>query len=253
MSAMLESSPLDWSYFDAHRGLEASGLSYDPEAAKVHCGRALGRQEIAVYSSHFAVIEQFVARAREEFLLILEDDVILDTAFPIAEFAQYCQSLGMDYVRLFGRHHADTVCLGYFYDRNIIRYKSTPAGTQAYLLTLRGAKILVDNLHHVVNTPDRVMDRFWEVGLPIYGIWPFPVLERFSPTQIPMPTPSSGELSSAQWSQWILFRIREKARKIAANVGLRGSDARIRAHAGEFRQIDGKGPSFAQSVAGQTR
>ena len=235
MSTMLAETPLSWSFFDAHRGLDAADLRYDPDAIKLTFGRTLGRQEIAVYSSQYAVITSFLETSSAEFLLVLEDDVLLDTAFPMEQFAVYCGSLGMDYIRVFGRHYAAAEKVGFFYDRNLIRYRTSPQGAQGFILTRRGARIMVEGLKSVSATIDVAMDSFWQLDLPVYGIFPYPAIERYSLSQIPVPEPDV--LSARERRIWTGNRVLQKARKMSANVALRRADARVRAAAGHFRQI----------------
>ncbi len=235
MTEMLERFPVKWSYFDAHTSLANTDLNYDPDQAKRRFGRTLGPQEVAVYSSHFEVMKQFLARGEADFLLILEDDIILDPDFPLQEFADFCADTGIDYMRLFGKHFADGVRLGFFYDRALVRYKSSPAGTQAYLVSRHGAKVFTDKFRAVVATPDLAMDRFWETQLPLYGLFPYPVIERFTPTSIPIPP--NPQLSTAERLERHFNRVLDKAAEIGANLRLMRSDAALRRRLPAFRQV----------------
>src|ERR1700722_7497164 len=124
IEAMFEGTGLDWSYFDAHISLKHSGLRYDLDEVKKRFGRTLSVPEIAVCSSHVAVLHEFLERGSTEYVLVLEDDVVFDTDFPLGEFAAFCAEKGIDYIRLFGKHYAAAVRLGFFFDRSIVRYKS---------------------------------------------------------------------------------------------------------------------------------
>ena len=92
---MLAESEFNWSYFDAHRQLACEELSYDEDKARLRFGRGLARQEVAVFSSHYGVWKQFLARGAGEYLLVMEDDLILDTDFPLQEFVAFCASAGL--------------------------------------------------------------------------------------------------------------------------------------------------------------
>jgi glycosyl transferase, family 25 len=236
MAAMLERLSVKWSYFDAHTSLANTDLHYDPSEAKRRFGRTLGAQEIAVYSSHFEVLKQFLARGESDFVLVLEDDIILDTAFPLQEFADFCADKSIDYMRLFGKHFADGVRLGFFYDRAVVRYKSSPAGAQAYLVSRHGARIITEKFRSIIATPDLAMDRFWESQLPLYSLFPYPVIERFSPTSIPIPR-AGDELSSSERLVRAFNRVIDKASKIGANLLLKRSDAALRRRLPAFRQV----------------
>jgi GR25 family glycosyltransferase involved in LPS biosynthesis len=248
ITKQLGDTTLMWSFFDAHTGLAADGLKYDPERAKCYFGRTLGRQELAVYSSHYAVMRDFLDRSPKDFALILEDDILFDLEFPLDDFCKVCNNLNIDYIRLFGKHYAEAERIGFFYDRNMIRYKTTPAGAQAYLISKRGAAILIDKLQDVIATPDRAMDRFWHTKLPVYGIFPYPFLERYSQTQIPMPH-ADNELTFLQRKFWFGFLCVEKARKIAANAVLHREDMKIRRSAGAFTQIMRSAPNPNKMIA----
>jgi glycosyl transferase, family 25 len=236
IEAMFEGTGLDWSYFDAHTSLKYSGLRYDLDEVKRRFGRTLSVPEIAVCSSHVAALNQFLQRGSTEYVLVLEDDVVFDTDFPLPEFSAFCAEKGIDYIRLFGKHYAAAVRLGFFFDRSIVRYKSSPAGAQAYLMSKAGARKFLEEYRSVDATVDLAMDRFWSLELPIYSIFPYPIIERYSPTSIPMPA-SVKERSRWENLVWQSNRTVAKLRKIYANIKLRGADRRMQRESWHFRQI----------------
>ncbi|MEY9534896.1 glycosyltransferase family 25 protein [Sinorhizobium fredii] len=235
-STMLADCGVEWSYFDAHTALACKELRYDEARARQHFGRALTVQEIAVFSSHYAIWMAFLDHGESDYLLVLEDDVILDIDFPIQQFAEFCGGLGLDYVRLFGKHFAPANRLGFFFDRSIVRFNTTPAGAQAYLLSKAGARRLVERCQLVDGTIDLVMDSFWRTGLPIYSIFPYPVIERFTPTSIPVPS-TMGRLSRTERWMWNLHRAANKLAKIRVNARLGSSDAEMRRRMPAFHQV----------------
>ena len=235
---LFEGTGLNWSYFDAHTSLNHPGLRYDLSEVKKRFGRTLSAPEIAVCSSHVAVLNDFLERGSTEYVLILEDDVIFDTDFPLDEFSVFCLEKGIDYIRLFGKHYAEALRLGFFFDRSIIRYKTSPAGAQAYLMSKNGARLFIENYRSIDATVDLAMDRFWNLPLPIYSIFPYPIIERYSPTSIPMP-PDVRELTILENLQWYGNRTITKAKKIRANFALRTSDRRMKREAWRFQQISG--------------
>lgn len=236
-SNMLAGSGLEWSYFDAHTRCACEELCHDQQRARLHFGRDLTLQEIAVFSSHYAVWKQFIARGKSDYLLVMEDDLILDINFPLTQFVAFCANAGMDYVRLFGKHYAQAVRLGFFHDRSLLRYRSSPAGTQAYLLSVSGAKQLLHHCRNVDATIDLAMDRFWETGLPLYSLFPYPVIERFIPTSIPMANEAESVLSRLEKFRWDLHRASRKFMKRRADMKLRTMDASLRAKMPAFQQI----------------
>jgi glycosyl transferase family 25 len=236
IEAMFDGTGLDWSYFDAHTSLKYSGLRYDLDEVKKRFGRTLSVPEIAVCSSHVAVLNEFLERGSTEYILVLEDDVVFDTDFPLGEFSAFCAEKGIDYIRLFGKHYAAAVRLGFFFDRSIIRYKSSPAGAQAYLMSKAGARKFLEGYRSVDATVDLAMDRFWSLELPIYSIFPYPIIERYSPTSIPMPAYVQ---ERSRWENlvWQYNRTVTKVQKIYANIKLRSADRRMRRQSWYFRQI----------------
>lgn len=228
--------PQPWSFFDAHTSLANPALQYDEARIRRSFGRTLSAPELGVWSSHYTVIQRFLDNGLYDYLLVFEDDVIFDTEFPVHAFVDLCEERGINYIRLFGKHHADAVRLSFFYDRSIIRYKSSPAGSQAYLISKEGARRLVNGCQTVDATVDLVMDRFWKTGLPIYSVFPFPIIERFTPTSIPMQ--NGGDLSGAERKAFTVNRARNRLLKILENRKLAATDAQFRRKALDFRQIN---------------
>jgi glycosyl transferase, family 25 len=236
VTEMFAGTGLKWSFFDAHNGLLHPGLQYNSTAIKRQFGRTLSVPEIAVYSSHVAVLREFLDRGLAEYILVLEDDVIYDVDFPLIEFAKLCSDQGIEYIRLFGKHYAEAVRLGFFFDRSIVRYKTTPAGAQAYLISRKGARLFIESVESVDATVDLAMDSFWKVGLPIYSIFPYPIIERYSPTSIPIP-PSTNELAASDQLASLCNRAIRKAKKMIANAALNSSDRAMRRGLASFSQI----------------
>jgi glycosyl transferase, family 25 len=236
IEAMFEGTGLNWSYFDAHTSLKHPGLRYDLGEIKRRFGRTLSAPEIAVCSSHVGVLSGFLERGSAEYVLVLEDDVIFDTDFPLDAFSAFCSGKGIDYVRLFGKHYAEAVRLGFFFDRSIVRYKSSPAGAQAYLMSKAGARRFLESYRSIDATVDLAMDSFWNLQLPIYSIFPYPIIERYSPTSIPMP-PHVKELSGWENLVWQCNRTITKLKKIYANMVLGATDRRMKQESWRFRQI----------------
>lgn len=239
MAPMLERTGLLWSFFDAHTGLHSPELRHDEATTRLHYGRALSMAQIAVYSSHFAVIKRFLDESSADYVLILEDDIILDTEFPLREFCSYCATYGLHYVRLFGKHFAKSAHLGFFYDRSLIRHMTTPTGMQGYVMSKFGARIFTDNYRSVDATVDLNIDRFWESKLPLYSIFPYPVIERFTPTSIPIP--SHDALQLAEKLAYNRKRAIDKINKTYANIRLGRGDAKLRLRLPVFSQVSGGG------------
>jgi glycosyl transferase family 25 len=236
IEAMFQGTGLTWTYFDAHTSLSCRGLRYDLGEAKRLFGRTLSNPEIAVCSSHVAVLNEFLERGSANYILVLEDDCIFDTDFPLDDFSAFCAGNGIDYVRLFGKHYAKAVRLGFFFDRSVVRYTTSPAGAQAYLMSKAGARKFLDSYRSIDATVDLAMDKFWITQLPIYSIFPYPIIERYSPTSIPM-QPAMKELSGRESLIRLANRVIEKAKKIGGNLALRALDRDMQRKSWRFRQI----------------
>jgi glycosyl transferase, family 25 len=235
IESLFQGTGLNWSYFDAHTSLQHSDLQYNVGEIKRRF-RPLSGPEIAVCSSHVAVLNNFLERGSTEYILVLEDDVIFDTDFPLDKFSAFCSEKRIDYIRLFGKHYAEAVHLGFFFDRSIVRYLSSPAGAQAYLMSKAGARRFLESYRSIDVTVDLAMDRFWTLQLPIYSIFPYPIIERYSPTSIPMPA-YVRELRGWENLVWHYNRTSTKLKKVWANIALRGTDRRMKRESLRFRQI----------------
>ena len=114
--------------------------------------------------------------------------------------------------------------------------ETSPAGAQAYLMSKAGARLFTEKFRSICATVDLAMDRFWESHLPIYSIFPYPVIERYSPTSIPIP-PRAAELDARDKLAWNCYRAIGKARKIGTNLALATADARMKRESPAFRQV----------------
>jgi glycosyl transferase, family 25 len=231
-----KSLPHDWSFFDAHRSLLHEDLTCDEADLLRHTGRKFSVPQLAVWSSHYTVIKNFLECSQSEYLLVFEDDVVFDTDFPISKAVDLCAQKNIDYIRLYGMYYAPAEKLGYFYDRGLIRYKSSPCGMQAYILSKNGAKKFTDKTRKVEATVDLAIDYFWRTKLPIYAIFPFPVIERYSPSSIPIFSESPLNLRD----KLIVSsnRIVNKLAKIRENVRLRRSDGEFKRSSMPFQQVN---------------
>jgi len=236
MTPMLQRLNFKWSFFEAHTGLQHPDLRHDPLDTKRHYGRELTIPQIAVYSSHYAVWKQYLETGSSDYLLVMEDDIIFDTDFPFETFAGFCAERGIDYVRLFGKHFAPAEWVGYFYDRNLIRQRTTPTGMQGYLLSKTAAQRLTEGVRDVNLAVDLALDSFWDLKLPIYSIHPYPIIERYSPTSIPIPDRAE-PLSAGERLAWNRNRTVNKLKKIWANYALRAADRRLKDMSPPFRQV----------------
>jgi glycosyl transferase family 25 len=120
-----------------------------------------------------------------------------------------------------------------------VRYTTSPAGAQAYLMSKAGARRFLESYRSIDATVDLAMDAFWSTQLPIYGLFPYPIIERYSPTSIPMPAYVK-ELNGRESFIRFFNRTITKARKIIANSRLRNTDRQMMQKAWRFQQISGR-------------
>lgn len=165
---------------------EASTLSYDDGSAYAD-GRTLSPAELSCFASHFDIISSWLENGTSDILLVLEDDVYLDPWFDFRVAASFANSVGLDYLRLYARVWMPARQIVYRARSQLIRFTWSPGGMQAFMLTRKGARRIVDAVArqgHVTRPIDDLIDRYWEVGNPIYALFPSPVLEHCMPTMI---------------------------------------------------------------------
>jgi glycosyl transferase family 25 len=227
-----------WRFFEAHTSLANSKLRYDSELILRTYGDKMTPAQLALCSSHYSVIASFAESSTSDYLLVFEDDVIFDTAFPLDAITTVCRDQGIHYMRLFGMCYTPAEQLSSFYDRAIIRYRSSPAGAQAYILSKEGAARVADTCQEIDSAWDMMLDKFWKTGLPIHSVFPFPTIERWSPTSVPMP--NFGKLALRDWLAWWAYRARCKLLKMLANFQLRQFDEALRKSDQGFQQVSEK-------------
>lgn len=128
--------------------------------------------EIGCYASHLLVCQAIVDRG-QRYALVLEDDVVLKgDLLETLETALAELPKGWDIVRLSSltdRPVMSVAALGH--GRHLVRYSRLPKRTGAQLISLAGArKILEPGLR--VRPIDADLRYGWELGLDSYGIYP---------------------------------------------------------------------------------
>jgi len=178
MRPNLDALPFPWRFFDALGGDAPSCLAVDSPRQEAYFGRALGYGEIGCFKSHYAVMRAFVEEGAADWLLVLEDDVWIDADFPFADFAALFGWNCIDYFRLFARRSKPADVLFATGQRQVIRYRSDPYGTQAYMINRAGAARFIAHAKTIDRPIDDELGRFWEHGLDPYAVYPFPAVER---------------------------------------------------------------------------
>jgi glycosyl transferase family 25 len=162
-------------------------LEYDDYKAYINSRRTLSPAERSCYSSHYAICLDFLNNTDADFLFVIEDDVYIDPYFNFEYAIEMMSDADMDYLRLFCRAHAPAQTVIYKGKYQIVRYNWSPGGTQAYLLSRRGARNLADHIRteKFISRPiDIEMDRSWATKNSVFAIFPQPALEFNFPTTI---------------------------------------------------------------------
>jgi glycosyl transferase family 25 len=203
---------LAWGFFDALRQPELP-LSYNENLAVSRFGRTLKPGEIGCYASHFAVWGLFLASDAQQ-LLVLEDDVMVD--WPAIE--QLCRhdlaGKGIHVLKLFATHPLSTTVAKYKLlsdHSHLLLIHGYAYGTQAYVLTRRGAAALRAACAAMYMPIDWAMSRYWDYRLPNYAIFPFAVLERHGPSTIEHTQSVGGASRRRQRLRRLAWRLKERA------------------------------------------
>ena len=186
-STRARGATLEWSYFDARRELVPE-LIYNPDDAMVASARPLHPGELGCYASHYTAWTMFLESGAPQ-LIVLEDDTIVDWTFLQKIAAVDLQAKGIAYLRLYAKRpcafrrvqmHAIEP------RRYLIEYVDRTFGTQAYVITQAGAQRLARHCRTVRRPIDNELDRSWDHGVPNLCIFPFPVIEQSSISNIGM-------------------------------------------------------------------
>jgi len=184
MAETLRGWDLPWHFFDALGADGPCAIEEDHARQIVEYKRRLTPAELGCYKSHHKVLSDFVAAPQSDWLMVLEDDVWFDTEFDCRRLVGQLEERGIGYIRLFAKafKHADVVdCID---GRELIRFRTDPVGLQIFLISHAAAKRALASIDAITTAIDHELGRFWRNGLDNYSIFPFPALERASPSTI---------------------------------------------------------------------
>lgn len=144
--------------------------------ARIRLGYSLlTAAEIGCYLSHLYLWKK-IADGPEGWALICEDDILID-----ADLSLILNQIGnlqkpWDCIRLAGLYRAPSVKLRSIGDnRSLNILLNTACGAQAYCLSKHGAQKLLAMANPIVRPVDNLLDRYWESGLIILAIQPYPI------------------------------------------------------------------------------
>jgi glycosyl transferase, family 25 len=212
---------IPWRFFDAKRAL-AEGLTYDADAVERNKGRQLTPGEVGCYSSHFSIWREMIAQGWSQ-CIVLEDDTIVDWAFLARLAATDLASGGINYLRLYAKlptwHR--TVQKNFLQrSRTVVELVGPAYGTQAYAITLQGARALSQACRVVRRPIDDEMDRSWDHGVRNLMLFPAPVIEEYVESGIGSARFSAGRGAAYRTVRQRLARWRERQRIRARKLGL---------------------------------
>ena len=171
-------APVAWRFQPARTSLHPD-LRYDEQGAIVAKGRPLRAGEIGCYSSHYAAWQELQGDDVDQYV-VLEDDVIVDWIF-IGKLAEVdLAGMGVNYLRLYYKSPARIAMVKENFierARSIVELAGSAFGTQGYVITKAGARMLLDHCRVVTRPVDDEMDRSWAHGLPNLAVFPFPIIE----------------------------------------------------------------------------
>lgn len=174
---MMADSSLGWRFFDALTEPPV-GLPQDLQRTLIELGRPMSRSELGTFATHYSILNDFVDQGASDYLLVLEDDVEIDPGFWFDQLPDLMQLAGIEALRLYSRFLFHCRRVAQVSERHtLVRFRRPVFGTQAYLVSRAGARRFCSAIHSVVRPCDNEFDRFWANGLPLYALYPFPVIE----------------------------------------------------------------------------
>ena len=214
MERQLAPLGLNWSFLDAHRHAPPDlpvGQMID---------RELTQGELGCFGSHYAAWQWFLGQSEADFLVVLEDDTVIDPDF-FLDIDGWARELGpVDMVRLYGHQSRRWSRVARIRNKRLVRYLEAPTGTQAYILTRRGAARLVRAIKRIDRPIDDELNRFWVHGVLPLALFPYPVIECCGPSSAVMGDRRVGRMTAATALRYRAHRLGEDLRRIACNIRL---------------------------------
>jgi GR25 family glycosyltransferase involved in LPS biosynthesis len=224
----LDPLSIPWTFFDARREPRNHLPPYSNTESVRFWGRSLSKSEIGCAASHIDILTELAQSQQEKWLLVIEDDVALDPGFNYRALVDLCKTSGIGYLRLYARHQARSRHVIWLGQRELVRFKKAPMGSQAYLISSRKARCFVDTVRTISRPIDWELDRFWQNGLHTYALFPFPCIELTTVSSITKQAELGTRPSAYDRAVWFFWKSKEAIRRLAMNMYLRHQDARIR-------------------------
>lgn len=196
---------------------------YNREKRLKAFGCDLTPNEIGCYLSHYRLFEKIVDENIPR-AMVFEDDVVVADDFPDVVRSLSEAPNDWEFIRLAGtRPRRGREVARLCGDYRVVRLLNTACGAQAYLVNLRGARKLLTYGREMTRQIDLTIDRYWENGLRIMAVQPYPVWssDRFQS--------DIGADGDNVWRQpgMQLLRLRIKTAKMVDSINKRASNLRI--------------------------
>ncbi|MEQ1793993.1 MAG: glycosyltransferase family 25 protein [Nitrospira sp.] len=166
---------------------------YSPDKANEAFSRQLSMGEIGCSLSHYNIYRKIVER-KDPVALILEDDMLFRPGFTKKLLAAYRQL-----PEGWGILHLNCPCTRYERaGESIVKYDgvgSLPLGSSAYLISRRGAELMLENSLPIRYPADSLVGRGLRWGVDTYGVLsPITSINNIFPSQIQTPIGISGRI-----------------------------------------------------------
>ncbi len=136
---------------------------------------SLHKGEIGCYLSHYRLLQHIVAE-KIPMAVILEDDIIFEKNWQILPEMLAKTYHEWDVVRLCGlRKRKFNVIEAVISNYDLVKLSNTACGTQAYMVSLAGAKKLLKLLRVMFLPVDITIDSYWQHDIAFYAIQPYPI------------------------------------------------------------------------------
>jgi len=145
----------------------------DVKAFERNVGRDMMRGEIGCYHSHLRAWEALVA-SEDDFLLVLEDDVVFGADFLPALALALQHAEEWDLLKLNKIRAKQPVCQRRWGRYCLNAYIGTATGLGAYLIQRRTIKHLLPRMLPIRRPIDHELDRVHVLDYRLYGLEPFP-------------------------------------------------------------------------------
>lgn len=227
VSRQFDALGLDYRFVDAVDGKgmaveDFTPAQYDRPARRARWGFDLRPGDIAVCLSHEKAMRAALDAGLDR-VVLAEDDLSVDPDLPAVLEAVAKLPASHEFVRLYGIRKRP-VCGGrpLTDGRTIGRLLGPTSGAQIQVLNRAGMEKALSTLIPVTMPIDVAFDRYWENGLRIYAVDPWPVRESGeAPTQPPLKDVWRAEQGRAYRRQRRMRKLGDSLKRRAFNLAIR--------------------------------